>query len=212
MMIERDRGYWDVISGEYDKFMFGEFGYIYDKLVEKIPKLIPKGALVLDVGTGTGIAAIAASPKAGRIIGIDMSMKMMEKAKKKIKERGIGNVEIQMGNLYSLPFENDSFDCALCCNTLHMVENLEQVFSEIKRVLKPKGLFISGTFCYGENCNNLKRMGHGILSFFWKIGLIPPIHLHKKGEFLKRIEGYFEIVEDENLSNDPLFLIVTAKK
>jgi release factor glutamine methyltransferase len=71
---------------------------------------IPKGAKVLDVGTGTGILALAASKNASLVVGIDVNPKAVELAKKNAKENGIMNVRFLEGDLFSAIGKEEMFD------------------------------------------------------------------------------------------------------
>lgn len=98
--------------------------------------------LVLDAATGRGefINIIKTHCKSfSQIIGIDSSEKSVDYAQKLFPEN---NIEIYKMNLEALNFEDASFDTVSMANSLHHLENPDQVFFELLRVLKPGGRMI----------------------------------------------------------------------
>lgn len=71
---------------------------------------IPKGAKVLDVGTGTGILALTAAKMASSVVGVDVNPKAVELAKKNAKENGIKNVRFLERDLFSAIGKEEKFD------------------------------------------------------------------------------------------------------
>ena len=99
---------------------------------------------VLDIATGTGDLAIMLSDtEADKIIGLDISLGMLEIGKKKISDRNLNNkIELVLGDSENLPFEDECFDAITVGFGVRNFENLEKGLSEIYRVLKPKGTFV----------------------------------------------------------------------
>ena len=97
---------------------------------------------ILDLATGTADLAIALAkynPQA-HIVGMDISKKMMEIGKEKVKQQGLENqIELRLGDAASLPFDDNSFDVVTVGFGIRNFENREQGLSEIHRVLKPNG-------------------------------------------------------------------------
>ena len=98
---------------------------------------------ILDIGCGTGhmlldLANIISD--AGRVVGIDVSEDMVAIAKERCK--GCSTVEVHTGDLYDLPFENNSFDRALSVQVFEYLENIPAALSEIYRVLRPEGRIV----------------------------------------------------------------------
>ncbi|HEX2606341.1 MAG TPA: bifunctional demethylmenaquinone methyltransferase/2-methoxy-6-polyprenyl-1,4-benzoquinol methylase UbiE [Flavisolibacter sp.] len=99
-----------------------------------------KPAQLLDVATGTADMAIMAArilqPK--RIVGIDISEKMLEIGRKKVQEIHLGTtIELYSGDGETIAFPDNSFDGVMVAFGVRNFENLEKGLSEIKRVLKP---------------------------------------------------------------------------
>ena len=111
------------------------------KAIKKLSGFQPK--TILDIATGTGDFAIAATKiKGAKITGIDISEGMLEVGRKKIIRKGLTDIiELQKADSENLPFENDFFDAAIVGFGVRNFENLEKGLAEILRVLKPGGLF-----------------------------------------------------------------------
>lgn len=107
-------------------------------LVKWLKKDNPK--LVLDVATGTGDLAIAICKEMGiKVIGVDLSQKMIEMGRVKIENKGLENkILMQKADAENLPFEDNKFDAVSVAFGVRNFEDLETGLSEIKRVVKEK--------------------------------------------------------------------------
>ncbi len=105
--------------------------------------LDPKpGEVVLDLGSGAGLDAFLAAAKVGpggRVIGVDMTPEMLERARRAAKTRGLANVEFRAGRLEELPVASGSVDAVTSNCVINLVPDKGKVFAEIARVLRPGG-------------------------------------------------------------------------
>jgi len=103
--------------------------------------IIP-GETVLDLGSGGGfdcfLAAIKTGPS-GRVIGIDLTTEMIERARANAQAGGHFNVEFRQGDIEHLPVDDSSVDLVISNCVLNLVPEKERAFREIFRVLKPGG-------------------------------------------------------------------------
>jgi arsenite methyltransferase len=103
---------------------------------------IEEGATVVDLGCGAGadllIAAQMVGPE-GRAIGIDMTRRMLDRARASAEQMGLDNVELHEGLIESLPLVDDSVDVVISNGVIDLVPDKDAVFSEIDRVLRPGG-------------------------------------------------------------------------
>ena len=105
---------------------------------------IKKGDTVLDLGSGAGNDAFVARSlvgETGRIIGLDMTEAMIEKAKKNAKSLGYSNVEFHVGEIEKMPLPDETADVVISNCVLNLVPDKRKAFAEIKRVLRRGGHF-----------------------------------------------------------------------
>jgi SAM-dependent methyltransferase len=103
---------------------------------------VQSGQTVVDLGSGAGIdcllAARAVGPK-GRVIGIDMTPAMLERARQNARRAGHDNIEFRSGLIEQLPVESASADWVISNCVINLSPQKRLVFNEINRVLKPGG-------------------------------------------------------------------------
>lgn len=100
------------------------------------------GDVVLDLGSGAGMDCFLASAKVGpegKIIGVDMTPEMIEKANVNLRKSDFTNIEFRLGEIESLPVEDDAVDVVISNCVLNLVPDKLKAFQEIFRVLKPGG-------------------------------------------------------------------------
>ena len=100
------------------------------------------GQTVLDLGSGGGIDCFLAAAKvgpAGRVIGVDMTPAMIDRARRNKAKVGAENVEFRLGEIEHLPVADNSVDVAISNCVINLSPDKPQVFREIYRVLKPGG-------------------------------------------------------------------------
>lgn len=105
---------------------------------------IREGDVVLDLGSGAGndaFVARSAVGETGRVIGVDMTPSMINKARENAAKLGYRNVEFRLGDIESLPVDSKSIDVVISNCVLNLVPDKRRAFMEIRRVLKPGGKF-----------------------------------------------------------------------
>ncbi len=103
---------------------------------------LKKGEVVLDLGSGAGFDAFLASArvgKKGKVVGVDMTPEMLERARENAKKGGYGNVEFRLGEIESLPIEDNSVDVVISNCVINLSPDKQAVFKEAFRVIKPGG-------------------------------------------------------------------------
>ncbi|MBE3554046.1 MAG: methyltransferase domain-containing protein [Thermicanus sp.] len=96
---------------------------------------------LLDVATGGGHVANTFAPLVEKVIALDLTQKMLETAERFITGNGHRNVDYVLGDAENLPFQR-SFDLVICRLAAHHFPRVERFIGEVKRVLKPDGLFL----------------------------------------------------------------------
>jgi SAM-dependent methyltransferase len=97
---------------------------------------------VLDLGSGGGFDCFLAAErvgKKGRVIGVDMTPEMIEKARENAKKGNYGNVEFRLGEIENLPVADNAADVLISNCVINLVPDKRRVFKEAFRVLKPGG-------------------------------------------------------------------------
>ena len=103
---------------------------------------VREGDVVLDLGSGAGIDILLAGKKVGpggRVIGIDMTDEMIEKARENIARSRLTQVEVRKGIIEELPVDSSSVDWVISNCVINLSPEKSRVFAEIARVLKPGG-------------------------------------------------------------------------
>lgn len=116
--------------------------------------LLPLGGheQVLDVACGTGSTALPLARRlsVGAVTGVDLSTGMLAEAKKSAQENGLHNIDFQAADMTALPFEEDTFDHAVCSFGLFFLEDMSGLLAHIASKVKPGGRVIVSGFC-GES-------------------------------------------------------------
>jgi len=102
------------------------------------------GKAVLDIGCAGGFMAEAIAEKGAQVTGIDPAAEAIAAARSHAKESGL-DLQYDVGVGERLPYPDDSFDAVVCVDVLEHVDDLQQVITEIARVLKPGGMFLFDT-------------------------------------------------------------------
>ena len=112
------------------------------KAVEQMRDIHPRR--ILDVAAGTADFAIAALRlKPEKVIGVDISERMLELGREKIGKRRLGSViELRAGDAEALPFDEGSFDAAMVAFGARNFENLDRGLREMHRVIRPGGKIV----------------------------------------------------------------------
>ncbi len=103
---------------------------------------LKEGEIVLDLGSGAGFDCFLAASrvgKTGKVIGVDMTPEMIEKARSLAERDQISNVEFRLGEIENLPVADNCVDVVISNCVINLSQDKERVFREIHRVLKPGG-------------------------------------------------------------------------
>ena len=103
---------------------------------------LKSGETVVDLGSGAGFDCFLAANQigqAGRVIGVDMTPEMIATAKENAHKAGIKNCDFRLGEIESLPVEDDTVDVVISNCVINLSPEKERVFQEAFRVLKPGG-------------------------------------------------------------------------
>jgi len=169
---------------------------------------LKEGETVLDLGAGAGFDCFLAANKVGKkgkVIGVDMTPEMLEKARENVEKGGYDNVEFRLGEIENLPVADNSVDAIISNCVINLAPDKRKVFEDAFRVLKPEGRLMVSDIVL------LKELPEEIMdSIEAYVGCIAGAIL--KDEYIKAIEqaGFQDVrIEDEtsfpaeNVTNDP---------
>jgi ubiquinone/menaquinone biosynthesis C-methylase UbiE len=103
---------------------------------------VKEGETVVDLGSGAGLDLLIAAEKvgpSGRVIGVDMTDEMIERARANVAAAGHTNVDVRKGLIEDLPVESGTVDSVISNCVINLSPEKDRVFGEIARVLKPGG-------------------------------------------------------------------------
>ena len=103
---------------------------------------LKEGETVLDLGSGAGFDCFLAASRVGnrgRVIGVDMTPEMLEKARENARKGNYANVEFRLGEIESLPVADNSVDAVISNCVINLSPDKKRVFAEAFRTLKPGG-------------------------------------------------------------------------
>ena len=154
---------YNIMSDEYDHLE----GYNPDadlKLGCGLPTefaKIKKGDVVVDLGSGAGNDCFVArheTGETGKVIGIDFTEAMIEKARENAEKRNFNNVEFRLGDIENIPITSNIADVVVSNCVMNLVPNKPKAFAEVYRILKNGGHFsISDIVLTGDLPENIKN-------------------------------------------------------
>lgn len=173
-----DVAYMEKVYNYYSHFYDQVFGKIFDSGREMAPlllELLPQSQL-LEVGVGTGLS-IPTLPRNVEITGIDLSEKMLQRARVRVESLGRENTKLLRMDATHLDFPDDSFDRVLAAYFISTVPDPVQVIMEMKRVCRAGGFLVFLNHFRNENflVGGLEKL---VSPFCYRIGFRTDLELH----------------------------------
>jgi ubiquinone/menaquinone biosynthesis C-methylase UbiE len=186
---------WDKASAYYETFWQDQLKPAQDLLLEMAD--LQPGENVLDIACGTGLVSFDALAKLGengRLLGTDISDKMVEIAAALAAEKGENRVQFARMDAEELSLEDHSFDAALCALGLMYVPDPGKALQEMHRVLKPGGRAIAAVWGKRVNCGWAdifeivdRHVASEVCPMFFNLGNANMLELHFKEAGFKNV-------------------------
>lgn len=145
----RSRAFFEAVGPEWDALrkVFQD----QELRARAVAHLAPPGLRVADVGTGTGVLALELARLGHRVVAIDHSRRMLEAARSKLEQAGLGEVELRLGEAGALPLEDAEVDAAFAHMVLHYLPSPSDAIREMVRVVRPGGAVVVADFVPHES-------------------------------------------------------------
>jgi ubiquinone/menaquinone biosynthesis C-methylase UbiE len=104
-------------------------------------------ARVCDVATGPGHTAAAVAPRVRDVVAMDLSLGMIQEARRRVAERGLSNVEFLLADAERMPFRDGAFDAVTCRVAPHHFPDVQAFARETARILVRGGVFVLEDSC-----------------------------------------------------------------
>jgi len=183
--MSRSDKFWDRMADMYAKSPVADEATYQRKLSETRSLLRPT-MRILEFGCGTGTTAIHHAPYVRQIYAIDISDRMLNIARHKAQEAGVDNITFAHGTLPNRAVDSESFDAVLGLNVIHLMTNWRDVLTDVERILKPGGVFVSSTECLGHS---FRRFAKLIAPLGSRLGIMPDIAVMTGAELESEISS-----------------------
>ena len=179
------KSFWDKIAGLYDLAEWTN-AKVNAAARKRVGELVPAGGRVLDCAAGTGDFSLAAAKRAGSVLCTDLSLPMLDKARKKAAKQGLSNITFAQRDITALSDPDGSFDAVIAGNVLHLLDDPEPAVRELWRVTAPVGRLILPTYLQGNvgtTYGTMIKIYQGV-GFHYEHAFTP----ETSREFLERLE------------------------
>lgn len=201
--------FWNLIASRYAASPIADKP-AYERKIASLRQRLQADMSVLDIGCATGTQCGDIATSVQRVIGIDISAKLLTIAKQRMAERRIDNVEFIQATAFDGQFPSAGFDVVMAFHVLHFYPDTGHILRRINDLLKPGGLFISETASLG----NQGGLARGLLSGLGRLGLLPSMTMLTPPLLENAIESAgFRIVDKTRFSDrrDAEFTYVAQK-
>ncbi|MHA1466294.1 MAG: class I SAM-dependent methyltransferase, partial [Candidatus Heimdallarchaeaceae archaeon] len=151
---------------------------LHNRAIEKTKIYLKTSDIVLDYGCGSGLMTNQFTKHVKRILGIDISSKMIDVARRNAEEDNIKNIDYAHSTIFDEKLAHEFFNVITAFNVLHLVEDEKKTLKRINELLKPGGLLISETVCLDEKKSFLRF----VFKLVGKLGIVPNLIHYNSSE------------------------------
>ncbi len=162
--------FWDKRSKKYDNDI-KKHDSIYVKTIERTKSLLTESDVVLDFACASGEMSLDIATHVQQVHGIDLSVKMIELADQKTRDRQVDNINFNQIDAFDQRLVSNSFSAIIAFNIFHLLDDAPKVLARLNDLLATGGLLISQTPCLGERSWCFRSF----ISLVQKLGLAPTI-------------------------------------
>ena len=162
--------FWDKRSKHYDDNV-KKHDSLYEKTLDSTKSLLTNSDVVLDFACASGETSLDIAPHVQRVHGIDLSVKMIELADQKARDRQADNINCSQIDAFDQRLVSNSFSAIIAFSIFHLLDDPPRVLARLNDLLAAGGLLISQTPCLGER----SWFFRSFVSLVQKLGIAPPI-------------------------------------
>lgn len=144
------KDYWERHARKYDASLHWVLGRPLPRMLQLASEAVRGKQKVLEVAAGTGIVTAAIARTSDSIIATDYAAAMVESLERRIQEAGLENVTCEQADIYALPYPDGVFDAVVAANVLHLVPDLPEALSALRKVAAPGAILVAPTFCHDQ--------------------------------------------------------------
>ncbi len=141
--------FWNRIADRYSRQPIADEA-TYQKKLQLTREYFRPDMEVLEFGCGTGSTALLHAPHVKHILATDIAPRMIEIARSKAVAQGIENVTFECAAIDTFSAPPQGFHAVLGLNILHLVADRDEVIARVHRMLRPGGVFVTGTACIAD--------------------------------------------------------------
>ena len=205
--VMKEARFWDKMAAKYSRQPVANEEAYQHKLA-KTREYFKPDMSVLEFGCGTGTTSLSHAPFVKHIRATDFSPNMIEIARDKAKAAGVENVTFECVGVEDFSGTDGAYDVIMGHSILHLLDDKEAVIAQVRRWLKPGGVFISSTVCLGD------KMGwfRFIAPIGRAIGVFPLVRVFKGAELARALrDAGFQIDYEWQPENGVSMFFVARK-
>lgn len=199
--------FWDKLAEKYSRQPVANEEAYQHKLAVTREYFDPEMS-VLEFGCGTGTTAISHAPYVKHIRATDFSPNMIDIARGKAQAASVTNVTFECVGVEDIAAADETYDMIMGHSILHLLEDRDAVIAQVRRWLKPGGVFVSSTVCLGDKMGWFRL----IAPIGRALGFFPLVRVFKGEDLVPALRASGFHIDYEWRPEKGLSLFIVAKK